>query len=80
MDDGSGLGTYIPSLKNNKLDYLDQICVVYSGRAVKNLAMPAFKELSPVEYTNLINYLNDAFGNKKSYLPKDIDLKIKECQ
>lgn len=70
MDDGSGLGTYIPTLKQSGLDYILQICVIKNGRGQKNLVMPGFK-LTEVESANLINYLNEQFGNKKVWLPAD---------
>ncbi len=78
MEDGSGLGTYIPTLIKPAMDYSLQICTISRGRGSNNLVMPAFS-LSEVEFANLINYLNEKFGNKKVYLPKDIDKLIKIC-
>lgn len=75
MDDGSGLGTYIPSLKKPDLDYMLQICVIKKGQGQKNLVMPGFK-LTDVESANLINYINEQFGNKKVWLPKDFSKTI----
>ena len=69
--DGSGLGTYIPNLQQPDLDYIIKICVIKNGRGEKNLVMPGFN-LTEVESANLINYLNEQFGNKKVWLPADL--------
>jgi mono/diheme cytochrome c family protein len=79
MNDGSGLGTYIPTLDNPNTDFYTQICTIKKGRGDKNLVMPAF-DLSPIEFTNLINYLNEQFGNAMVYLPKDFETIDKMCQ
>jgi mono/diheme cytochrome c family protein len=68
MEDGSGLGSYIPSLHNKNMDFYLQVCTISKGKGNKNLVMPGFK-LTDVEYANLINYLNEKFGNNKVYLP-----------
>ena len=72
MEDGSGLGIYIPSLIQPEMDYRLQYCTLLKGRGNKNLVMPGFK-LSSVEYANLINYLNEQYGNKKIWLPRDFE-------
>jgi mono/diheme cytochrome c family protein len=80
MKDGSGLGTYIPSLNNKSMNFTVQVCTIYKGKGNKNLAMPAFADLNPTEYTNLINFLNEKFGSKKIVLPKDIESALTTCK
>lgn len=69
MEDGSGLGSYIPSLQNKDMDFYLQVCTISKGKGNKNLVMPGFN-LTDVEYANLINYLNEKFGNNKVYFPE----------
>lgn len=73
MADGSGLGSYIPPLKKDTpIDFITSTCIITLGKGEENLQMPAFKELTDVELTNLVNYLNFSLGNTKVYLPKQL--------
>lgn len=74
MQDGSGLGAEIPPLAG--ADYVAQnqeklACMIRHGIAgplvvngiTYNQAMPGVEVLSDVEITNIINYVNQAWGN-----------------
>ena len=74
MKDGSGLGAEIPPLAG--ADYLANnqekiACMIRHGIAeplvvngiTYNQAMPGVEVLSDVEITNIINYINQAWGN-----------------
>ncbi len=84
MDDGSGLGGNIPSLKNKTL-YQDMgllTCTITKGRINlenRSLAMPAFDQLSDIDLANLINFLNHQFGDDKQYLPNNVSNLKKAC-
>ena len=74
MEDGTGLGSWIPPL--NGSDYL-QIsrsnvpCIIRYGSSGGNTVngilykqpMPSFRNLNEVELSNLINYINTAWDN-----------------
>lgn len=74
MEDGSGLGGEIPPLAQADFleKYADQVaCIIYAGiedtiivnGKTYNQPMEGIKQLSPVEITNVINYINRAWGN-----------------
>ncbi len=77
MADGSGLGAEIPPLAG--ADYLqnnpDKIaCMIRHGLSEEiivngvtyNQLMPGIEVLSDVEITNIVNYINQAWGNNYS--------------
>lgn len=82
MDDGSGLVGNIPPLAQS--DYLKEnqsrlACiirygmegeVVVNGKTYQN-PMPAIPQLTEFEIANIINYVNQAWGNDYGYLPMD---------
>jgi hypothetical protein len=74
MEDGTGLGWLIPPLAN--ADYLQTHvtnvpCIIRygskGGMTVNDITykelMPSFRNLNEVELSNLINYINNAWGN-----------------
>ena len=78
MDDGSGLEGNIPPLAG--ADYIakynsQMACVIRYGLQGEitvngkpyNNPMPGVKELSDFEITNIINYINHAWGNDFGY-------------
>lgn len=74
MDDGSGLEGIIPPLAHADYlkDHQDKLaCITRYGMVgavavngeTYNNAMPGVPELSPFQITNVINYINHAWGN-----------------
>lgn len=74
MEDGTGLGWLIPPLAG--ADFLqsnrgDVPCIIQYGHKgginvngiIYKEPMPSFRNLNEVELSNLINYLNTAWGN-----------------
>ncbi|GAB5553260.1 MAG: hypothetical protein Sapg2KO_28510 [Saprospiraceae bacterium] len=91
MDDGSGLAGNIPPLaqadylKNNPLEVA---CIINKGMtgAVEvngqtyNQPMAAIPQLSEFEITNVINYINHAWGNDYGIVKlEDVRAKLKVC-
>lgn len=91
MDDGSGLAGNIPPLAG--ADFVrqnqDQLAciirygleggVVVNGIAYQN-PMAGIPQLSEFEIANIINYINQAWGNDYGYLPlKDIRESLEGC-
>ncbi len=82
MEDGSGLAGNIPPLAN--ADFLRErqseiACIIrygiegpitVNGIAYEN-PMAGIPELSDTEITNVINYINQAWGNDFGYVPYD---------
>jgi mono/diheme cytochrome c family protein len=79
MDDGSGLEGLIPPLAN--ADALFQMrssvaCIIRNGMegplvvngVTYNNKMVGNKRLKAVDITNIINYINNAWGNKQPFL------------
>lgn len=83
MDDGTGLAGNIPPLAQS--DYVSQnqgrlACiirygmegeVVVNGKTYQN-PMAGIPELSEFEIANIINYINQAWGNDYGYLPMNV--------
>lgn len=91
MDDGRGLNELIPSLVSS--DYLrnhqDQLpCIIRYGIESKidksaevfNLQMPAHQKLSEIDILNIINYINNSWGNEidQSNL-QSVRSRLKKC-
>ena len=91
MEDGSGLGKNIPPLANS--DYLkanmsNLSCIIRHGiegeivvNGVKyNQQMQGVKGLSEIEMANVINYLDNKWGNKGEPLSmKDVVKALEKC-
>ena len=92
MDDGSGLAGNIPPLAQS--DYVAQnqeqlACIirygmegpiVVNGKTYQN-PMAGIPELSEFEIANVINYINQAWGNDHGYVPlKEIRNSLEECK
>lgn len=91
MEDGTGLGELIPPLA--KADMLQQsgalaACWVRNGlegeivvNGVKyDNVMPANEELSEVEINNILNYINNAWGNERAFIsPNEVEEVLKAC-
>ena len=78
MEDGSGLGSLIPPLAHTDYSYPDGaniVCVItqglegpitVNGKEYNGVMPPA--TLNDVQLHNLINYINNAWGNKTEYV------------
>ena len=91
MTDGSGLVWLIPPLAG--VDYLhtkrsEVPCIIRYGSkggltingVVFNEPMPAFPKLNEVELSNLINYINSAWGNDiPEASPAEIAKYLEQC-
>ena len=92
MDDGSGLGGNIPPLAN--ADYVrnsqEQIaCIIRYGMEGEimvngrtyNQAMEGIPQLTDFEITNIINYINHAWGNDYGVVKlADVRSRLENCQ
>ena len=92
MDDGSGLAGNIPPLARS--DYLAQnqehiACIIrygqegeitVNGRVYQN-PMAGIPELTEFEITNIINFINQAWGNDNGYLPlSEVRKSLEDCK
>ena len=91
MDDGSGLKGLYPPLAG--ADYLSKnqdklACIIRYGLSdsilvnnkIYNQAMPAVKDLNDVQITNVINYINHAWGNQLEHVKvEEIRKEIANC-
>lgn len=79
MEDGSGFeGLYPPLAGADMLQSMGPAtaCIIVNGLKGKirvngveyDNEMPAIKTLSAVEVTNILNYINSAWGNKAEYI------------
>lgn len=92
MEDGSGLEGNIPPLA--QADYVKEnplatACITRNGMSGElvvngttyNQAMPAVKELSEFEITNVINYINHAWGNDYGVVKlEDVRAELEACR
>jgi mono/diheme cytochrome c family protein len=86
---GEGLGNLVPSLRSDKpADISSWVCIIAGGKkdtiASDNSflvrEMPAFKNLSPTELANIINYVNHSFRPAfKETTIKEIQVHVAEC-
>jgi mono/diheme cytochrome c family protein len=91
MDDGTGLKGLIPPLANADYVQADPVrmaCIIRYGMAGEvivndttyNQAMPGEPKLSDFEITNIINYINQAWGNDYGYVKfKDVKKALDTC-
>lgn len=94
MDDGTGLPGIIPPLKGSdfvKADPLQIACIVRHGLegnvtvndTTYNQPMPALKEheITDFEITNIINYINQAWGNDYGYVGYlEVKARLEKCK
>ncbi len=92
MSDGTGLRGLIPPLANAdyiKTDPLRMACIIRYGMAGEvivndttyNQAMAGVPELSDFEITNVINYINQAWGNNYGYVKfQDVKQALENCK
>ncbi len=92
MDDGSGLKGLYPPLAG--ADYLAKnqenlACIIRYGlsdtilvnQKTYNQAMPGVKDLNEVQITNVINYINHAWGNDLQHVKvEDIQKSLVGCK
>ena len=92
MDDGTGLVGNIPPLAG--ADYLEKerdklACIIRYGIEGEILvngrtytqAMEGIDRLSDAEITNVINYINTAWGNKLPFVPiTEVQESLKNCK
>jgi hypothetical protein len=91
MEDGTGLGWWIPPL--NGADYLEMHrdsvpCIIRFGSQGGNTIngiyykqpMPSFRNLNEVELSNLINYINTAWDNDlPETSPTEVNASLERC-
>jgi mono/diheme cytochrome c family protein len=92
IEDGSGVGELVPPLA--KADYLktadlDVACIIRNGMKGKitvngivyESEMPPHNKLSEVEIANIVNYVHNAWGNRRDYIPlQQIKNKLADCK
>ncbi|HOY16078.1 MAG TPA: cytochrome c [Haliscomenobacter sp.] len=92
MDDGSGLRGRIPPLANS--DYLKKYpselaCIIRYGKTGEievngkkyQEPMPGVPQLSDFEIANIINYINQAWGNESAYVPvQKVQQALEKCK
>lgn len=91
MEDGSGLQGNIPPLAGAdyvKNDPLSTACIINKGMNTEivvndttyNQPMPPVPQLSEFEITNVINYINHAWGNDYGVIKlEDVRASLKNC-
>ena len=91
-DNGEGLGTLYPPVANS--DYLKAAdigiaCLIRKGHPggltvngkLYVQPMPAFEKLSPIDITNLLNYLHQNWGNGgKLFKLQDVQRQLDACE
>lgn len=91
MEDGRGLAALYPPLAGS--DYLTQkdgrlACLIRYGMegpievngTVYDMEMPGVEQLSPVEITNVINYIHHAWGNElRTIQLEEVRADLKDC-
>ncbi len=90
MEDGSGLGKLVPSLKESAiLGSLMMSCIIRNGvqDTIKNNTtflvkeMPAFGKLSVTEVTNILNYINHSWHQDfKEMNITDVENALNSCK
>jgi len=91
MEDGQGLKSLVPPLA--KSDYLTQnqdklVCIINKGLNGSivvngkeyNQPMAGIPKLDPTQLTNIINYINHAWGNDAGYTKiQDVEAALENC-
>ena len=91
MEDGTGLARLIPPLAgSDQLDNLMHVVCTISYGSEDSIAvngiwytepMPSFSNLTAVELSNLINYINSTWGNEESPThPAAVEEALIHCQ
>ncbi len=84
MEDGSGLAQAIPSLTKSiyKRGDLKIACLIRNGIAgSEQLNMPANKDLTPSEITNIINFMRNEFWRDPRFAhPEKVEKALKKCE
>ena len=92
MPDGSGLeALYPPLAKSDMLESLGikAACIIKNGLQGKILVngiefetgMDPVKDLSDVEITNILNYIHNDWGNKKSFIQlNEVKKSLENCK
>ena len=84
MSDGSGLAQVIPDLTatSYKSRDLEVACLIRNGLPGNDqLVMPANKDLTPAEITNIINFLRTEFWDDSRFAqPEKVVEVIKDCE
>jgi len=92
MDDGTGLRGRIPPLANS--DYLKKhrnelACIIRYGQKGEievngkkyDEAMPGVPQLTYFEIANIINYMNQAWGNKSPFVKvQEVQRALEKCK
>lgn len=92
LEEGQGLRSLYPPLANS--DYLAKYnetvpCIIRKGLEGKiivngkdyDMPMPAMPKITAFEITNIMNYINQSFGNDLPYVKfVDVKAKLEECQ
>lgn len=90
-DDGTGLeALYPPLAKSDMLEALgvSAACVIRNGlkgeimvNGVKfETGMEPIKNLSAIEITNILNYIHNAWGNKRAYIQlNEVETVLESC-
>lgn len=90
--DGTSLQQLIPPLAQS--DYLKKHrseipCLIYYGikgeivvnGITYNQVMPGFEQFNDIDIANLVNYINNSFGNNLGYTPlRDIQKMLNNCE
>jgi len=91
MEDGTGLEELYPPLaKSDMLESLgaSTACIIRNGLegeirvngTVYNNKMLPIETLSAVEMTNIINYINNAWGNKRAFIElREVEKALEAC-
>ena len=91
MDDGTGLRGNIPPLVNAdyiRTDPVRMACIIRNGLEGEivvngktyNNPMAGYPQLTKYEISNIINYINQAWGNDYGFAnPQEIEAALKEC-
>lgn len=91
MEDGKGLEALYPPLAQS--DMLESMgvgaaCIIVNGLSGKvqvngteyEMDMPPVKGLTPVEVTNILNYIHNAWGNKRDFIQlNEVQQLLKSC-
>lgn len=92
MEDGTGLEALYPPLAG--ADMLESLgvnaaCIIKNGLEGKIMVngvefetgMPAVSGLSAVEITNIVNYIHNAWGNKRAFIQLDeVEKALEDCR